>query len=493
MSVVIGFSFCLGGPSTAARRSDPGEPGGPTAITLALSTNFPAVGEAIEATPGHGAYQWFAGGEAIAGANAASYTPTSDDLGAALSVEAGGLEAETAGTVLPALPDAVRIDDLTSASRTTGSRRTIRGSTTFGVDGRAEARTVASGSGTFGLEVSTGETLAPSEIGTVVWSVRTEPGENAAGVVGRATQLYLSGAGGQTASGSEGAYDVRGRTLAANVAEMPGLADAPSGSFRMRMLTNRAGDGAAAVRVWNAYRQAEGRPTALIRFHDSREEAYTVAFPAMQARGLVGTLHLATGLVGTPRHLTWTQIGEMSAAGWTIALGTTDDAPWTDLPDPAAAVADWEAGRASVAGEDLPLDGTVHAYWTSGSYDPAIADALVGAGVETIHGLHPDTFHDRFGLVEGLRRQTPSQGARASTVLGDLTTWLDQASLRGTTASFHFHGITPEGSAIDVREDVFASFVETLAARRDAGEIEVLAVTDWWSRVRDAAPPAPTP
>ena len=483
------FGFAIT-PRYAGAGTAPGglPPEEPPAATLSIDVDFPVLGVPVSATPGLPSYQWFADDVPINDANGPNFVPTSGELGAVLSVRSGISSAATLGTVMQPLPAPVLLDDLSKAERERGSRRTIRGTTEFGIEGRAEARVVSTSAGTFGLDIVTGERLGPSDVGTVVWNVQTEPGSEDA-TVGRSSQIYLSGAGGQVASGNEGAFDAKGRTIAFSVSEIERAAAATEGTFKVRFFTNHSGGAGTAMRVWQPYRLAQGRPTALLRFHDSRIEAYTIAFPLMRDRGLVGTLHLATDLIGTPGHLSWEQIGEMADAGWALALGTSDDRPWTGFATPTDAIADWRKGQAALAARDLPLDATVHNYWTSGSYDPLIADALFGAGIETLHGLHADTVHDRFGLVEGLRRNMPSRGSNASTTIAMLEEKLDEALLRGTTASYHFHAITPEGSSIDIRRDVFEAFIERLATEREAGNLDVLGVDAWWSRVRDATPP----
>lgn len=58
-------------------------------------------------------------------------------------------------------------------------------------------------------------------------------------------------------------------------------------------------------------------PGALvIYFDDGHSSVYEHAFPAMQAHGLIGTVPMETGKVGTANRLTLAQMQEMQAAGW---------------------------------------------------------------------------------------------------------------------------------------------------------------------------------
>jgi hypothetical protein len=62
--------------------------------------------------------------------------------------------------------------------------------------------------------------------------------------------------------------------------------------------------------------QADSK-TCLI-FDDARETVYSVAFPLMRERGLVGVLPIISGLVGTSGYMTIAQINELFRAGWDI-------------------------------------------------------------------------------------------------------------------------------------------------------------------------------
>ncbi|MBL8059551.1 MAG: polysaccharide deacetylase family protein [Chthonomonas sp.] len=66
--------------------------------------------------------------------------------------------------------------------------------------------------------------------------------------------------------------------------------------------------------------QAESR--LVLRFDDAYASVYTVAFPIMQAFGLVGVLGVISSRIGTVGYMTWEQVAELHAAGWEIANHT---------------------------------------------------------------------------------------------------------------------------------------------------------------------------
>lgn len=57
----------------------------------------------------------------------------------------------------------------------------------------------------------------------------------------------------------------------------------------------------------------------ILRFDDAYESVYTIAFPLMQARGLVGVLGVISSYIGQVGYMNAAQIQELANAGWEIA------------------------------------------------------------------------------------------------------------------------------------------------------------------------------
>lgn len=56
----------------------------------------------------------------------------------------------------------------------------------------------------------------------------------------------------------------------------------------------------------------------VLSFDDGHDNAYGAAFPALAARGMVGSFYIITQAMDTPRYLTWGQAGDMWNAGMEI-------------------------------------------------------------------------------------------------------------------------------------------------------------------------------
>lgn len=62
----------------------------------------------------------------------------------------------------------------------------------------------------------------------------------------------------------------------------------------------------------------------ILTFDDGYNDAYTDAFPVLQANGLTGIFYLITGFMDNDRYLTWSQAREMSLAGMVFGSHTVD-------------------------------------------------------------------------------------------------------------------------------------------------------------------------
>lgn len=226
-----------------------------------------------------------------------------------------------------------------------------------------------------------------------------------------------------------------------------------------------------------AWTNAAGVPTVLLRFHDALAYAHDVALPILKARGLVGTVHLATSFIGNVGSLTWDQVRTLRDEGWGIALGTTNDAKWGDVADP---VADWNAGKAALDAEGLLTPAADHLYWTSNSYSASIAQTLLGAGVATIHDLSGGYEFDRFGPSDEMRARTRSTGIGASTTAASVLGDLDAGVRDGVTWNYHTHA--------DMPVSVLTEIADGIAAREGAG-LACLSVDPWWRRVMASSIP----
>lgn len=101
-----------------------------------------------------------------------------------------------------------------------------------------------------------------------------------------------------------------------------------------------------------AVRPAFHKPAIMFTFDDLNANQYTAGFPAMQSRGLVGSLYVPWGFVGGASRVTLAQLQEMHAAGWAMCVDSDDqDRPMSHYATVAEAIAALNANRDAIVAE----------------------------------------------------------------------------------------------------------------------------------------------
>jgi peptidoglycan/xylan/chitin deacetylase (PgdA/CDA1 family) len=71
----------------------------------------------------------------------------------------------------------------------------------------------------------------------------------------------------------------------------------------------------------------------IVTFDDGGLGDYTIAYRILRDKGLTATFFVVTDFVGTPRHASWPQLGEMAKAGMSIESHTAHHLDLTTLSD----------------------------------------------------------------------------------------------------------------------------------------------------------------
>jgi hypothetical protein len=280
---------------------------------------------------------------------------------------------------------------------------------------------------------------------------------------------------------TEGTVSFRGgRWIATHINEWPTVRDAGVGTLRVRELMAPTSPFSAQSRFDALYYNAKGRPTVVLTFDDVRTETYDTAFPLMQARGLKGTCYVPSAEVGATDKMTLAELQELYAAGWDMACDSTDDSPFTGMASTAAALTDVQTVRTYLETNSMPRAKN-HFCWPNGTWSEAIAAAFEGDGFLSARTTVTQSFYDRFGLG-GIAMTVPSQGSGSAVASSVHTARLTEALLRGTTQFFHFHDIKDSPSAGGWQTSKFVTFLDEIETARDAGELVVMTVSEWYAR-----------
>lgn len=101
--------------------------------------------------------------------------------------------------------------------------------------------------------------------------------------------------------------------------------------------------------------------------------------------------------------------------------------------------------------------------------------------------LNRNGVHTRFGV--GGRGLVMHGNGITGRTLANITAAVDQAVLRGQTIEFYTHGVLPVESGIDASEANFFGLIDYIVGLRDAGVLDIMTKSEWWSRDGGASVP----
>lgn len=403
---------------------------------------------------------------------------------------AGGIEllSGAAGPVYPVAQLLESFDSLAGFSFAAASTQALDTSGQSQGAGRIQLVGTGVNATIFATKTLTGP-FVPAELGTIAW-LSSKTAAQTASISGQLLTMSRGGTSNQVTCMLDSSTKSRAgkKMVCANIAEFPLVAALGSGTLtvspRFSTLSPYTGD----ATIDAMYAQAQGRPTVVITFDDGYDTIYDTVFPLMQARGLKGNFYVPKDKIGAAQMVTLAEIQEIYAAGWDMACDSTIDDAATNLVDGAVAVANINQNRQYLIDNGMPR-AKDHYCWTFGSWSELTAAAFKTAGYKSGRTTDPQSFHDRFGVFD-LDMTIPSQGASSSTALSVHQARLAEIVSRGTTQFFHFHDIKDTPSAIGWQTSKFVDFLDEIVTRQDAGQLDVLTLSQWWSRVSRASLPA---
>lgn len=113
-------------------------------------------------------------------------------------------------------------------------------------------------------------------------------------------------------------------------------------------------------------------------------------------------------------------------------------------------------------------------------YKPKLQTALAAAGYKTGRTTLGGNFYSRFGFGDQAL-VIPGQGVSGAT-LAQMIAQVDAAILRKSTVLFYFHRITPAGGGINIATADFQGLVDYVGAKKRAGQLAVLTLSQLWNR-----------
>lgn len=289
-----------------------------------------------------------------------------------------------------------------------------------------------------------------------------------------ALSLSVNGSALTSVTHSNEAVFLKGeRWICGHISEWPNALTA--GALRLRVLiTQPASAGAAcSYRIKRAVVAVRSRPRVALTFDDSLATIISVALPALTARGMKGTAFVAPGLLDQASRMTTAQLSSLKAAGWALCSdsGMNDEA----LPsDPAAGVTQVNAVRNFLTAGGYAANGSENNIaYSFGTKTQGNVDALVAAGYTKGRTTEPQSVMTGLGLSSGQAMALPSAGYTTAGFAALFAARQAEIKKRLTTQIYHFHADIADSSA-----SVFLAAMDSLAADRDAGLVDVVTVPE---------------
>jgi len=228
----------------------------------------------------------------------------------------------------------------------------------------------------------------------------------------------------------------------------------------------------ADYQAMQAYMTSEGLTRAIDHFcypnGSTRTPGTKIQSSAVTTNGsAVATMASTTGI-----------LAGMKAAGYQVPVGTT--------------VVSVDSGTQVTLSGNVPTQTKPMSFTdTSGEFHTGkLQSALRAAGVKSGRMTTNGTFYSRYGIADRGRLLPGNSGSAAT--LSSLQPYVDQCLLRGNTGIFYFHEVkNPTVSGLDMLTTEFEALLDYLVTKRDAGELDVLTISQWWAR--DCASPATLP
>lgn len=215
---------------------------------------------------------------------------------------------------------------------------------------------------------------------------------------------------------------------------------------------------------------ARGVPFVMFRFDDGPALQYSTLFPILRAKNIPGTLYIPSSYPGTAGYVTWAQLREMQAAGWTIGNHSASHVALTLLTE-AEQETELSTCAAALAAEGLN-GGLYHAY-PLGEWNADTLTAMAATGMLTGHDNYPlyNTIPPHDWYLIGSR--ATDDDVPLATFTGDV----DDAIASGTGVCWHFHQV---GEAGDVSLETFNGVVAYVAEKARAGLVYPITIDHFY-------------
>lgn len=191
-----------------------------------------------------------------------------------------------------------------------------------------------------------------------------------------------------------------------------------------------------------------GQPAVMLTFDDKYLTIYDTAFPIMQQYRARGTFYAITGQIETGADtLTWANLAEMQAAGWSIGSHTRDHTQLTTVSQADAQTA-IENGRDDLVAHSMTAAN--HMSYPYGLYNATVKAAATAAGVLTARTIDSNQIIE-LGAGTDLLQLPMAKGWGVADTLEYMLSFVQNALTQKRIVIYNAHSIGA-GADISVEE-----------------------------------------
>jgi peptidoglycan/xylan/chitin deacetylase (PgdA/CDA1 family) len=247
---------------------------------------------------------------------------------------------------------------------------------------------------------------------------------------------------------------------------------------RMRIAVAGAATKQAIISSDSFIRDAVGVPFIVLRLDDASAAQYNNCLPYMRDRGIRGTMYAPTSLIGTGGYMTYAQLRELDAAGWTIGNHTRSHVSLTTLTE-AQQETELTNGKSDLDTQGLTKGSRYVAYPASTqNTDTSIAMAATGMLTGQNGQANSKGVGSQFPLTLPMFDPfvIPSYGISTALSLATVKGWVDDAIADGVGLGLHFHDVGV--GAAQWSTATFQQFIDYLVSKR--GQIYPITIDDYY-------------
>lgn len=220
-------------------------------------------------------------------------------------------------------------------------------------------------------------------------------------------------------------------------------------------------------------------PNILFTFDDAFSTVYTVAYPYMSARGIVGTIYVNGSSIDTAGYCTLAQLTEMQSAGWAICDHVYTHTNLTTV-DAAAQRSLLQQNRNYLTTNGF-TKGMEHLAYPNGGYNDSIIALVQSMGYKTARSIVEWTNRSQHYPIDSmwqLKMGNCLDSTTSSTIIG----WMQDTYAKGGTLILLYHKlVTPATVSTEHPVASFQAEVDAAYLYKSQGLLTDKTIVSWYN------------